>query len=144
MMFANLLLGTLVISATVVIHTLGLMWVTRFMNWVTDRLRIHDRRSHLLALNSAVIGIFAVLTVEIWLWAIVYLAVDATDSFEEALYFSTATFSTVGYGDVVLDADWRLLSALESVNGLLLIGWSTAFLIAASIRVGPFRQGEHF
>lgn len=143
-MFENLALGTIVISATVVIHTLGLMAVTRAMNWVTTHMRSHGRRSRILALNSAVLGIFAVLTVEIWLWAATYMAIGVFDSFEEARYFSTATFTTVGYGDIVLDKDWRLLSALESVNGLLLIGWSTAFLIAASIRVGPFRQGEHF
>ena len=95
-------------------------------------------------MNSAVLGIFAVLTVEVWLWALVYLAVGALDTWESALYFSTSTFSTVGYGDVTLDPEWRMLGALESVNGFLLIGWSTAYLIAASMRVGPFKAGEHF
>lgn len=143
-MFANLALGTLLISLTVVIHTFGLMSVTQFMNWLTDKVRQRGHRSRVLALNTIVIGIFAVLTVEIWLWAVCYYALGIFASFETALYFSTSTFSTVGYGDVIIDEQWRVLAGLESVDGFLLIGWSTAYLITASIRVGPFREGEHF
>jgi voltage-gated potassium channel Kch len=114
------------------------------MGILTDGLRMHKRRSHIVAMIVAVIGIFGVLTIEIWLWAACYYALGIGDSFETALYFSTATFATVGYGDIVAGADWRLLTALEGVNGFLLIGWSTAYLVAAGIRVGPFRAGEHF
>ena len=64
--------------------------------------------------------------------------------FEAALYFSTVSFSTLGYGDVIPAEEWRIFAALEGVDGFLLIGWSTAYLIAAGIRVGPFRSGEHF
>ena len=68
-MFANLALGTLIISLTVVIHTFGLIWVTRTMNWLTGKVRPQGHRSRLLAMNTVVIGIFAILTVEVWLWA---------------------------------------------------------------------------
>lgn len=52
--------------------------------------------------------------------------------FEEALYFSAITFATIGYGDVTLGGKWRLVSALEGVNGILLFGWTTAFLFKVS------------
>lgn len=143
-MVANLALGALIVSLTVVIHTFGLIWVTQFMNWLTDKVRPERHRSRLLAINTVVLGVFAVLTVEVWLWAVVFLFLGVFDDLETALYFSTSTFSTVGYGDVIIGKEWRLLAAIESVDGLLLIGWSTAYLIAASIRVGPFKQGEHF
>ena len=52
----------------------------------------------------------------------------AIPDLETALYFSTASFTTIGYGDVVLGPDWRLIGAIEGANGLLLFGWSTAFL----------------
>ena len=71
------------------------------------------------------VTIFGVLTVEIWLWAACYLALGIAAEFETALYFSTATFATVGYGDIVAGEDWRLLTALEGINGFILIGWST-------------------
>jgi hypothetical protein len=64
--------------------------------------------------------------------------------FATSLYFSTVTFSTLGFGDVVPTERWRLFAAPETVNGFLMIGWSTAYLVAASTRVGPFRSGEHF
>jgi Ion channel len=144
MLATNLALGTLMISLTVVIHTFGLMGVTHVMSWVTDRIRMHGHRSRMLAMNTVVIGVFAVLTAEVWLWAASFTLIGVVDDFETALYFSTITFSTVGYGDVVPHPEWRMLAALEGVNGFLLIGWSTAYLIAAGMRVGPFRSGEHF
>lgn len=143
-MLENLAVGTLVISMTVITHTVGLIWVTHAMNWLTSRFRMNGRRSRMLAIITVVFGVFAVLTVEVWLWAAVYMLLGVFADFETALYFSTSTFSTVGYGDVIIDTSWRLLAALESVNGFLLIGWSTAYLIAASMRVGPFKAGEHF
>lgn len=143
-MLENLATGTLIISMTVVIHTFGLIWVTRAMNWLTGKIRLQAHRSRILAMNSVVIGIFAVLTVEVWLWALAYYVLHVFGDFETALYFSTSTFSTVGYGDLVTSEQWRLLAGLESINGFLLIGWSTAYLVAASMRVGPFRAGEHF
>lgn len=144
MLITNLALGTLMISLTVVIHTLGLIAVTHVMSFVTDRIRLHGHRSRILAMNTVVIGVFAVLTAEVWLWAAGFSLIGVVDDFETALYFSTITFSTVGYGDVVPHPEWRMLAALEGVNGFLLIGWSTAYLIAAGMRVGPFRPGEHF
>ncbi|THV24735.1 potassium channel family protein [Peteryoungia ipomoeae] len=144
MLITNLALGTVMISLTVVIHTFGLIAVTHAMSWVTDRIRLHGHRSRMLAMNTVVIGVFAVLTAEVWLWAAAYDLIGVVDNFETALYFSTITFSTVGYGDVVPHSEWRMMAALEGVNGFLLIGWSTAYLIAAGIRVGPFRSGEHF
>lgn len=143
-MLANLAIGTLIISVTVLIHTFGLMAVSHAMSWLVDRYRMHGHRSRVLAMNSVVIGIFLVLTVEVWMWAACYVVIGVVDTFPTALYLSTITFSTVGYGDVVPHPEWRMLAALEGIDGFLLIGWSTAYLVAAGIRVGPFRSGEHF
>jgi Ion channel len=143
-MFQNLLTGTLMIILTVLVHTFGLIAVTRVMTHATDRFRMHGHRSRVIAMISVVFGLFLVLTVEIWLWAACYRIVGALPDFDQALYFSTVAFSTVGFGDIVPSHEWRLLGALEAVNGFLMIGWSTAYLIAASTRVGPFRSGEHF
>ncbi|MGV8938026.1 MAG: potassium channel family protein [Allorhizobium sp.] len=143
-LIVNLLLGTLIISLTVVIHTFGLIGVTHAMGWITAHIRLHGHRSRLIAVNTVVIGVFAVLTCEVWLWAACFSLIGVVDDFPTALYFSTITFSTVGYGDVIPHPEWRMLAALEGINGFLLIGWSTAYLVAAGMRVGPFRSGEHF
>jgi hypothetical protein len=143
-MAANLMLGSLVIALTVVVHTVGLIAVTHAMTWLVGVFRIHHRRSRVLAMIIVVFGLFLVLTVEVWIWAAAHLMLGVVGDFETALYFSTVTFSTVGYGDVVPAHEWRQFAALEGVNGFLLIGWSTAYLISAGMRVGPFRSGEHF
>ncbi|PLK27941.1 hypothetical protein C0V78_11475 [Novosphingobium sp. TH158] len=65
--------------------------------------------------------------VEIWAFAIVYLATGAVTGLENALYFSTISYSTVGYNDAHIVQEWRLLGAFESILGMILLGWSTAF-----------------
>lgn len=69
--------------------------------------------------------------VEVLIWGFAYLAFDAVDGFEKAVYFSAVTFTTLGYGDVVLDGSRRLLSSFEAINGIIMFGWSTAIVIAA-------------
>jgi hypothetical protein len=144
-MLANLSLGTLLIATTVLEHTLVLIALSRSMphliRW--GRLHVHGF-GKATAMVMTVLGLFLAHTVEVWTWAAAYYGLGMMASFEDALYFSTTTFSTVGFGDLTLARDWRLLSSLEGVNGFLLIGWSTAYLVSASTRYGPFRAGEHF
>src|SRR5262245_28918335 len=67
---------------------------------------------------------------DVTLWAIFYYGSAALPSFEEALYFSTVTFTTVGYGDIVLGREWRQLATFEAVNGWIIFGWATALIMA--------------
>ncbi|MEZ5579160.1 MAG: potassium channel family protein [Candidatus Competibacteraceae bacterium] len=69
--------------------------------------------------------------VEVTLWALTYILLpgDQLDTFEKSLYFSVVSFTTLGYGDITLtDSEWRLLSGIEALDGILLVGWSTALL----------------
>jgi hypothetical protein len=68
------------------------------------------------------------LTVTCWVWAYVFVQLDIFASLEESLYFSIVTFATLGYGDIVLDANWRILSSITALNGLILVGLNTAYL----------------
>ncbi|MBW2665550.1 MAG: two pore domain potassium channel family protein [Deltaproteobacteria bacterium] len=68
-------------------------------------------------------------------WAAVYLAVGAIPDVETALYFSIVTFTTLGYGDVTLDADWRLLASIQAANGTIMFGWTTALVMAVIRRI---------
>lgn len=135
-MFANLALATLMVGLTVAIHLgglLGLLWVLR------DRAhRIRANESRLVPLGVilfVVLGLVAIHSVEIWLYGAAYWAIGAVSDFETALYFSTVTFTTLGYGDVVLDGKWRLFGAIEAGNGLILFGWSTTFLLSVTSRL---------
>ncbi|ATR82349.1 two pore domain potassium channel family protein [Pseudomonas sp. FFUP_PS_473] len=68
--------------------------------------------------------------IQMALWAVLYLLLGEFTDFSTAVYFSGVTFSTVGYGDVVLSEHWRLLSPLEAGNGILMFGVSTAMMTA--------------
>ena len=50
-------------------------------------------------------------------------------SFADAIYFSTVTYTTLGYGDIILSHKWQVTSSLQAVSGIILFGWSTAFLV---------------
>ena len=144
-MFANLLFGTVLIGMTVLWHTVGLILLSRWVGVWARWLRLHRHGiGQTVALMATVLGLFLLHTVEIWSWAVAYVVLGAINGFEEALYFSTVSFSTVGFGDVKIAHQWRQFAALEAIDGFILIGWSIAYLVAASTRHGPFRSGEHF
>ncbi len=144
-MFTELAVGTLLISINVFTHTFGLMVLGYVMGTIVRWGRLHRHGfGKTIAIVATVFGLFLIHTVEIWTWAGAYLFLGTLPDFLDALYFSAVTFSTLGYGDIILAPEWRLFGALEGVSGLLLIGWSTAYLVSASTRYGPFRIGEHF
>ena len=144
-MFANLTAGSFLVSLNVLVHTLGLVILARSTPWTVRRLGLHSNdMGRGLVMMMSVLGIFALHTVEIWLWALSYTLLGVTERFADALNLSTAMFSTIGYGETVILPSWRLLTALEGINGFILIGWSTAYLVGVSTRHGPFRKTDHF
>jgi hypothetical protein len=74
---------------------------------------------------------------QIWLWATVWLGLGAFAELQEALYFSAVTYTTLGYGDIVLGPEIRLFSTFSAVCGLLSFGVSTAFLVGLVSRIMP-------
>jgi len=137
----NLILATFMMTLTVVIHFFGIMLLLRMLSFQGNRVaHLHANLRHMLLLIAAVLGIVFLHTLEIWAYALLYLGLGALNDFEPALYFSTVTFTTLGYGDIVLAPQWRLISAIEAANGLILFGWTTAFLISL---MGKLRALEH-
>lgn len=76
-------------------------------------------------------------TVQIWLWAVCFLAQGIFAELEVAFYFSLVTYTTLGYGDIVLDDGLRVFGAFASITGLLTFGISTALLLGVIVRVLP-------
>ncbi|MCE2842080.1 MAG: ion channel [Novosphingobium sp.] len=125
----------------VVIHGLGLFGLNRAMRTETsiERLKRIDPlspRGTAFTLG-VVIAMLALHGIEIWLFALAYMALGAIPQLEPALYFSTISYSTVGYSDVHISPEWRLLGAFESVLGIFLLGWSTAFFFRMTGRIDP-------
>jgi hypothetical protein len=116
------------VSATVVIHLVGLDVLQATLRWHLKRLVLWVHLDRKVVPMGIVLGLFALHGVEIWLYALVYWRTGALPRLEKALYFSISAYSSLGETGTVLPEDWHVVGALEAVNGMLLIGWSTAFL----------------
>ena len=139
-MLGKLLIVALLLAACVLIHGVGTHAMQGLM-----RKRVAARQgastSHpLLLLVVLFLFIFALHAIEMSVWAVAFWLVEALPTFGEAVYFSISSYTTVGYGDVVLDPEWRTLGASEAAVGVLLFGWSTALLFAVIQRL--YQQAE--
>ncbi len=129
-MILQLAIGTAVIAITVAIHAemFSLLW--RHFDWLTGLLRPRLRRfANTGVIMVAMLYVMLVLTIEVWLWAFVLILIGEAKGLEPAVYFSVVCFTTLGFGDITLAPEWRLLSGLIGANGFLMFGWSTAFTV---------------
>jgi hypothetical protein len=72
---------------------------------------------------------------EISVWAFFYFWRDAIADLNAAFYFSAVTYTTTGYGDLVLPEEWRLVGGVEALTGILMCGWSTGFFFTVVSRM---------
>ena len=101
-------------------------------------LREPHRPKLVLMIAGVSLWVLGVITTGVWVWALAYDLLGVFGTFEESLYFSIVTYTTLGYGDVILPHEWRILSGMTSTNGFLNFGLITALLIEAlrQVRIG--------
>jgi hypothetical protein len=118
-------------AATVILHGVGAVAVTgsavRFWKGRQDRAGRLDAELLMARLVGALLLLHLL---EAAVWALFYLLVGGLPDFESAAYFSLTSYTTVGYGDVLLPEPWRLLGPIEAAVGVLMLGWSTGILVA--------------
>jgi voltage-gated potassium channel Kch len=128
-MVRQVLYAALLLSLCVLIHATGTVAMARAIKVrVAPTTGVRLFRP-LLDLAVGFVLVFFLQVLEVLVWAGAYVALGAIGSLEEAIYFSIVSFTTVGYGDVVLPRDWRILGASEAAAGILIFGWSIALLI---------------
>jgi voltage-gated potassium channel len=135
MMLGLLLTSVIVVAATTVLHAFGtIYWIRYMMRHYSASGGHFSAHNAMPALTGTAVILLTLHLVEVMVWALAYLFIlpdSQLDTLEKAVYFSVVTFTTVGYGDITLvDHEWRLLSGIEALNGILLVGWTTAFLFA--------------
>ncbi|MFS8148505.1 potassium channel family protein [Rhizobium sp. BR 249] len=131
-MFVKLLLAAALIAATVAIQAVFMAVGLRvFRRMEPDYLSRHATAATVVWVSYLLIPI----VLDIGIWALLYYASGALPTLEDAVYFSTVTFTTVGYGDIVLGKDWRQVSVFEAVNGWIIFGWATALIMAVIQRL---------
>ena len=127
MIFQMFLGSVMIILTTVIQGVFTITGIEMLRRRVTQKVARSDFKSTLW-LSYFVLWLFIATILEVWVWAVLYRLIGAVNSAEEALYFSTTTFTTLGFCDLTLDEEWRLLSSFEGANGLLMFGWSTAMM----------------
>jgi len=134
-MLLRLLQGVFLLGVTVAIHAAILGWMLhRFQKNVTHAATMGFTAISWLLTRIAAVTVIAHL-LEITIWAVYYRLSGALPSMENSFYFSSVTYATIGYGDIVLPAPWRLHAAMEGLTGILMCGWSGAFFFAAVNRL---------
>ena len=113
----------------VVIHTLGLIGISRLLGLKEERLLEHEFDSRAVGLIAS-FGLLLILLhmVEILVFGLFYLTVSPLN-LEEALFYSASAYATLGRTADYFPPDWRLIGAFEALIGFILIGWSTAFMV---------------
>lgn len=133
-MLKIVLIGIIVVACNVILQALSNIYFLRkfipqYKNW-------HKKDDFFgsFAMLVFLIMFFTLLHVgQCTLWAMVYYLnphISSLSSLSESIYFSLITFTTVGYGDVLIDSEWRILAGLEAINGIILVGWSTAMVFS--------------
>lgn len=121
-----------------IVHALGLTGISKALDLRTEHLKEMSFSFKSIALMSGMGLLLLVLhTIEIGIFAVFYLWIDAMQTAEEALYYSASAYATLGRTADYFPSDWRLMGAIEALIGFLLIGWSTAFIVSKVDRLMP-------
>ena len=126
-MFFNLLIGLPVILLCLLLQSLISMGSLRFY------LARLDQERSFMNVSLPLFGVIVILMVgnclQLTLWGILFLLLGEFESLDVAIYHSAVNFATLGYGDMVMSPQWRLLGPLEAMNGALMIGLSGATML---------------
>ena len=138
-MLEQIAVGLGMVMVTTMIHASFMVAGENILSWRSAR---HGRTKHNLirALDVSLLTawMFLAVVTEALIWAQVYLwnpFITTLPDIETALYFSMVTFTSVGYGDIVLEGSWRMLASIQGANGVIIFGWTTALIFSYIQRV---------
>lgn len=122
-------LSVLLMLVTTLIHGLGLVGIAKGLNLRDDRLEKQAFNIKALWLMCMMgVALFALHTLEIWIFALIFLLMGALGDFESALYYSASSYATLGIASD-FPKPWRIFGTGQSLIGFLMISWSTAFIV---------------
>ena len=135
-MLRQIFVAFILVSINVSIHATGmvalLQWIIRMGPRIKEKFGSWDEIWLLIRIFAVIISLHLS---QILAWAAFYRMWGALADFETALYFSITSYTTIGYGDIVLTQRWRFLGGIEGVTGVLMFGWSTGAIFAVASRL---------
>jgi hypothetical protein len=133
-----MLAGVGLMALCVTIHAGGLSWAIKRVRQYADRVKGFWPGTWLFILAAGWMVLLHL--AEISVWAGFYAWKNAMPDLATAFYFSAVTYTTTGYGDLVLPHDWRLVGGIEALTGILMCGWSSGFYFAIVSRMYAPRE----
>jgi hypothetical protein len=133
------------IVVTVIIHVLGLGAISQKAIPIHDNIRKRSRPAvaSAVVLGATTLGATLLHALEAAIWAGAYLLIGSLPNVKSAMLYSLGALTTYGHQSVFLEDQWRLLGAIEALNGWLLFGLSTAFLFWLIQQVSPGIRDNH-
>jgi hypothetical protein len=130
MILKNFLVGLPAMLVCLAIQALVAFWCVRHYVRQTRRVKPEDYsragiRPLLVAMVAMMLGTF----VQIGIWGWLFVVLGEFSELYDAVYHSAVNFASLGYGDIVMSKDWKLLGPLEAINGVLMLGMSAAALV---------------
>jgi voltage-gated potassium channel Kch len=138
-MFWRLFIAWALMALCVTVHAMGMTVALGILNRMIVRMGARFWFSTWMLVQIAGWAILLHL-VEIAVWAFFYTWKQALPDLTSALYFSAVTYTTTGYGDLVLPHEWRLVGGVEALTGILMCGWSAAFFFAVVSQMNDTRR----
>jgi|SRR5580698_5198105 hypothetical protein len=135
--------GFAAVICTIFIHALPLSATITFVRREKQRghLGINFRRDMIVVMRTIMYAFLAHL-IEIALWAVLFVICGEFSDFPTAYYHSAVNYTSLGYGDIIMSPEWRLLGPLETADGMLLFGVSTAMIFAVIQRLVAARYAD--
>jgi hypothetical protein len=129
-LFDQIMVGAGTSLLNLIIHAILLGGVV----WTVRRLEVKDTFVPAFAQYTVVIVSTGALLVaahllEVMIWSVTYDLVGAAPPGSDLIYFAFQNYTTLGYGDILPVYGWRLLAPMTALNGIMLIGWSTALIL---------------
>ncbi len=132
----QLVISAILIAGTFFVHAVFVAVISVFLRQISDNMRgLMDIIRDVMVMVGTAVMLLMAHFISIGMWALCYLKLGAFIDLETSIYFSAATYTTLGYGDVLSPDEWRVLTGAMATNGLLLVGLSVAVLVDASVRL---------
>jgi len=127
----NLLLGLPTMALCLFLQSILFLYAIRYYGRRREQLVTTSFWSGIMVINSVMMILVIGNLTQLTIWAVLFRLLGEFNNLSDAIYHSAVNFATLGYGDIVMSESHRLLGPLEAINGVLMIGASTAALMAA-------------
>lgn len=130
-MLINLLLGFATMALCLLLQSMLIIAAARYYARHDDLVKSPSFGASLVVVNGVMLLLVLGNLAQVAIWALLFQLLGEFEQFHDAFYHSAVNFATLGYGDIVMSDQHRLLGPLQAINGVLMIGVSTAVLMAA-------------